>query len=312
MKLSDLRGMVGMGHLKRDIAVLTIKLGNVALITLPFLVVWFHFYADRTASPFYYWGNWIVVALFLALYVTFGRVYDGFQIATSRISEMVYSQVLAFSISTCILYAVTCLLSKRLVNPFPYLAALLTQGILSAGWSYLSHRWFFSRFPAKKTAVIYDARQGLEQLVKEYGLEKRFNVRIAMSVRQALVHIELLDDMETVFLSGIHSHDRNILLKYCVDKDINVYVIPRIGDVIMSGAQSMHMFHLPMLRVGRYHPSPVYLFLKRGFDILASGLATVILSPVFLVTAIPLRQMTVALCSTNKPASPRMGSCSTC
>lgn len=281
--------MVGMGHLKRDIAVLIVKLGNVALITLPFLVVWFHFYADRTASPFYYWGNWIVVALFLALYVTFGRVYDGFQIATSRISEMVYSQVLAFSISTCILYAVTCLLSKRLANLFPYLAALLAQGILSAGWSYFAHRWFFSHFPAKKTAVIYDVRQGLEQLVKEYGLEKRFDVQIAMPVRQALVNKSLLDQVETVFLSGIHSHDRNILLKYCVEHDITVYVIPRIGDVLMSGAHAMHLFHLPMLRVGRYRPSPVYLLLKRGFDILACGLATVILSPVFIGTAIAIK-----------------------
>ena len=230
------------------------------------------------------------MALFLVLYVTFGRVYDGFQIATSRISEMVYSQVLAFSISTCILYAVTCLLSKRLANLFPYLAALLAQGILSAGWSYFAHRWFFSHFPAKKTAVIYDVRQGLEQLVKEYGLEKRFDVQIAMPVQQALVNKGLLNQMETVFLSGIHSHDRNILLKYCVEKDINVYVIPRIGDVLMSGAQSMHMFHLPILQVGRYHPSPVYLFLKRGFDILASGIATVILSPVFLATAIAIKR----------------------
>lgn len=111
-----------------------------------------------------------------------------------------------------------------------------------------------------------------------------------MNVQQALANKELLNQMETVFLSGIHSHDRNILLKYCVEKDINVYVIPRIGDVLMSGAQSMHMFHLPMLQVGRYHPSPVYLFLKRGFDILASGIATVILSPVFLATAIAIKR----------------------
>ena len=37
--------------------------------------------------------------------------------------------------------------------------------------------------------------------------------------------------MEAVFLSGIHSHDRNIVLKYCIDKRVRAYVIPRIGDV---------------------------------------------------------------------------------
>ena len=285
-----LRGMVGMGHLKRDIAVLIVKLGNVALITLPFLVVWFHFYADRTASPYYYWGNWVVVALFFVLYILFCRIYDGFLISINRISEIVYSQALSLVISDFLLYAVICLLSKRLVNPLPLFGALVVQVLLSGLWAYYAHRWYFSKFPAKRTAVIYDVREGLERLVEEYGLEKKFKIQIAMNVQQALANKELLNRMETVFLSGIHSHDRNILLKYCVEKDINVYVIPRIGDVLMSGAQSMHMFHLPMLQVGRYHPSPVYLFLKRGFDILASGIATVILSPVFAATAIAIKR----------------------
>ena len=285
-----LRGMVGMGHLKRDIAVLIVKLGNVALITLPFLVVWFHFYADRTASPYYYWGNWVVVALFFVLYILFCRIYDGFLISINRISEIVYSQVLSSVISDFLLYAVICLLSKRLVNPLPLFGALVVQVLLSGLWAYCAHRWYFSKFPAKRTAVIYDVREGLERLVEEYGLEKKFKIQIAMNVQQALANKELLTQMDTVFLSGIHSHDRNILLKYCVEKDINVYVIPRIGDVLMSGAQSMHMFHLPILQVGRYHPSPVYLFLKRGFDILASGIATVILSPVFAATAIAIKR----------------------
>ena len=33
-----------------------------------------------------------------------------------------------------------------------------------------------------------------------------------------------------------------------------MYLVPRIGDVLMSGAKKMHMFHLPILRVERYDP----------------------------------------------------------
>ena len=276
--------------MQHDMKVGTAKVVNPILLTLPFLGVWFLYYAARTASPYYYWGNWIVVALFFVLYILFCRIYDGFLISINRISEIVYSQALSSVISDFLLYAVICLLSKRLVNPLPLFGALVVQVLLSGLWAYCAHRWYFSKFPAKRTAVIYDVREGLERLVEEYGLEKKFKIQIAMNVQQALANKELLNQMETVFLSGIHSHDRNILLKYCVEKDINVYVIPRIGDVLMSGAQSMHMFHLPMLQVGRYHPSPVYLFLKRGFDILASGIATVILSPVFLATAIAIKR----------------------
>lgn len=276
--------------MQHDVKVGTAKVVNPILLTLPFLGTWFFYYAERTVSPFYYWGNWVVVALFFILYILFCRIYDGFLISINRISEIVYSQALASVISDFLLYVVICLLSKRLVNPLPLFGALVVQVLLSGLWAYYAHRWYFSKFPAKRTAVIYDVREGLERLVEEYGLEKKFKIQIAMNVQQALANKELLNRMETVFLSGIHSHDRNILLKYCVEKDINVYVIPRIGDVLMSGAQSMHMLHLPMLQVGRYHPSPVYLFLKRGFDILASGIATVILSPVFAATAIAIKR----------------------
>ncbi len=86
-------------------------------------------------------------------------------------------------------------------------------------------------------------------------------------------------------MSGIHSRDRNIILKYCIAKGINVYVIPRIGDVIMSGARQMHLFHLPMLRVGRYNPSPFYLLIKRVLDLVISGAALLLLSPVLLAAA---------------------------
>ena len=95
--------------------------------------------------------------------------------------------------------------------------------------------------------------------------------------------------MDTVFLSGIHSHERNIILKYCMYQDIQVYVIPRIGDVIMGGAKKVHMFHLPMLRIDRYRPIPEYTIAKRAFDILLSGIAIVIASPFMLVTAIAIK-----------------------
>ena len=80
----------------------------------------------------------------------------------------------------------------------------------------------------------------------------------------------MLDGMETVFLCGVHSHERNIILKYCVANNISVYMVPRVGDVIMSGAMRMHMFHLPMLRVGRYNPRPEYRFFKRAFEFAAA------------------------------------------
>lgn len=57
----------------------------------------------------------------------------------------------------------------------------------------------------------------------------------------------------------------------------------------MSGAKQIHMFHLPMLRIGRYDPQPEYLFLKRLADIVFAGAAAIILSPIMLITAIAIK-----------------------
>ena len=101
--------------------------------------------------------------------------------------------------------------------------------------------------------------------------------------------LSVLDDVEVVFLNDVRSIDRNEILKYCVERDIEVYMTPRIGDTIMSSARSIHMFHLPMLLVERYRPSPLYLFAKRCFDIFASLVAITVFSPVLLVTAIAIK-----------------------
>lgn len=96
----------------------------------------------------------------------------------------------------------------------------------------------------------------------------------------------MLDGMEAVFLGGIHSHERNIILKYCLKKKLDVYVVPRIGDTIMSGAKRTQMFHLPILHVGWFHQPVEYLLVKRLMDITISAAALVITSPIMLMTAI--------------------------
>ncbi len=152
-----------------------------------------------------------------------------------------------------------------------------------------AHKWYYTTFPPQKTAVVYAVRNGMEKLINEYGLSQKYDVQVTLSVSECLADLSILDGMETVFVSGVHSHERNIILKHCVGKGINMFVIPRVGDVIMSGAWPMHMFHLPMLRVGRYMASPEFLFVKRAMDIVISLAALMILSPLLLITAIAVK-----------------------
>ena len=278
-----------MNGFRHTLALRIVQLVNVLLMALPFAGCWFWYYAMNIHSPYYFWGNWAMVLLFVILYVTFARVYDAFYISLNRISEIVYSQGLALLFADGIVFLVIWLLTKTFPNLLPGLAALGAQLILSLVWAVLANWWYFSVYPPRPSVVVFDDRVGLENLIHEYGLQKKFDVSHTVQVADCLNDLTVLDGVDTVFLSGIHSHDRNIILKHCVEHGINVYVIPRIGDIIMSGAKRMHMFHLPVLRVGRYNPGLAFLFVKRVADIVISLLALVILSPVFLVTAIAVK-----------------------
>ena len=256
---------------------------------MPFAWGWFHYYAEHMALPFYDRGNWVVVTLYAVLYMIFGRVYGGFWISLNRISESVYSQALAVMMTSGIMYVVTVLLERQLPSIWPVLAAFAVQLVLSGLWSMAAHVAYYILFPATKTIIVYDERQGMEKLIQDYGFEKKFTVIKTLKVEQCIANIDLLHNAQTVFVSGVHSHERNIILKYCVEHGIMMYLVPRIGDVLMSGAQQMHMFHLPMLRVGRYNPSPWHTIAKRTFDVVSAGALFLVISPLMLITAIAIK-----------------------
>lgn len=278
-----------MSMFRQEFLLRLLKLLNAFLLTLPFAWCWFNYYAEHLALPYYDRGNWVVVALYAVLYVIFGRVYGGFWISLNRISESVYSQALAAVMSSGIMYVVTFLLARQLPNLLPLVAAFAAQLVLSALWSMGAHVAYYMLFPATKTIIVYDERQGMEKLIHDYGFEKKFTVIKTLTVEQCLQNIDLLHNAKTVFVSGVHSHERNIILKYCVEQGIMMYLVPRIGDVLMSGAQQMHMFHLPMLRVGRYNPSPWHTIAKRTFDVVSAGALFLVISPLMLITALAIK-----------------------
>ena len=282
----------GKKQFSHDLQLRLIKLLNAAGMTGIFAYIWYQFYRLHLYSKeFYSRGNLLIAMLFFIIFYMFGRIYDAFQVSLHRVSEMIYSQGLAAGLADAVMLIVTWLLMRHFPNLWPTILILALQIVWAVIWSVCAHKWYFFRFRPKKTMIIYDMREGMEELVSQYGMETKFDVQETVQVEDALKRgLHILNGYEAVYLSGIHSHDRNIILKYCIAHNITVFVIPRIGDVIMSGAKQMHMFHLPMLRVDRYKPNPEYALAKRFMDILLSGLALVILSPVMAVVAIMIRK----------------------
>lgn len=272
-----------------DISTRLLKLVNLVLMTTPFAVIWYRFYADLLWVKFWKRGHWLVILLFAILYFVIGRIYEAFKMSYTSKGEIIYSQMLSLAEVDVIMYIVAWLLIRRAPAVLPMLLLLAIQAVISVIWTWASQEWYFRVFPAEKTVIIWDMREDITHLIERYKLEKKYKVVASVNVRECINDINMLEDTDTVFLVGIHSHERNIIAKYCLMHGIKAFVIPRVGDLILASAHRSHILYLPILKIDRSNLSFEYLMVKRLGDIVLSFIGLIVLSPVFLITAICIK-----------------------
>ena len=51
-------------------------------------------------------------------------------------------------------------------------------------------------------------------MIGKYGLDDKYKVVLTATADECIANLAMLDGVSTVFMSGIHSHDRNVILKY--------------------------------------------------------------------------------------------------
>lgn len=83
-----------MTRFRHDLILRMTKLLDAVLVTIPFAMCWYLYYAKRVASPYYAMGDYLVVVLFFVLFIIFGRIYDAFLMSMQSISEIIYEQFL--------------------------------------------------------------------------------------------------------------------------------------------------------------------------------------------------------------------------
>ena len=266
-----------------------VKMVNIVLLMIPFLICWTLYYEPRTTTVGSKQVSVLVMIIFFLICYYFGQRLDCFRVSILQIRDVIFGEVLATMITDIIMYILIWMLSIHLPNLIPGLITWGGQCVIGVIWAYVMHQSYFSTHPPLRTIVIYDERMGMENLIHTYGLEKRFNIKTVYPVESIMDKLEVMEEFDVAFLCGIHSRERNIILKHCISHKIKLFMIPRIADVMMRGSEQIHMLYLPILKTQRYKPSIEYQIIKRTMDIVVSGIATIVLSPLFLITAIAVK-----------------------
>ena len=289
-----MNGSVTWEAFTKKIKLLAIKSLHYLLTIALFCIAWtlFRYHGFYFMHDIGFRYNFFVVLGYAVILFFFNRTYNSYLLGYSRIRTLIFAQVLSQLFSVVIVYVIVTISWAQIKNPLIFIPMLVVQLIIDVIWSCLSNEFFFKLNPAKRTILIY--RNSLDK--KRFGtINGKPSERLYKIADEVMYDgdfsgiVEVLDDYEAIFVAGVNSRCRNGILKYCKERNIPGFFLPHVGDVIMQEAQHIQAFDSPVLYVARKVLNPEYVIVKRGFDILASLLGIIVLSPLMAITAIAIK-----------------------
>ena len=254
--------------------------------------IWFRYgrLFDLPSRGFRY--NYYVTIGYAVLLMYFVRTYNGNLLGYARIRSLVFAQTLSKLFSVGIVYIAVSFGWHRLRNPLIFVFLVVLQLLIDIIWCYYASEYYFRIYPERRTLLIYKNSIDKKRvgLVNGKPIERLYAITDELEFDGSFDEIkDRLEHYDAVFVGGINSDCRNDLLKYCKTRGMPGFFLPHIGDVIMQEATHVKTFDSPVLYVNRTIPDPLYAFAKRTFDLLTSGVALILLSPLMLITALVVK-----------------------
>ncbi len=252
---------------------------------------WTRYFNPSIPTPFFRLGNYFLALLIAFTYITFVKVYGGFQVGTSTRSDLIFSQIIAVAFLQAASYIVFSLLSYRLVSLWPFLIMFLAFSAFSVLWVFAVDFVYYKIHATKRTVVVFNNVDSYVSLKGIRKLERRFKViRTLNSEKTSLEELfSIMENADAVFLCGVPSDYRNEAVKYCIANGKVAYIKPKISDTIIRGGKTIQLMNIPIYRCKRSEGNLVYIFIKRLADIVLSLAGIIILSPLFLLVALAIR-----------------------
>lgn len=291
-----------MQKLETSKRIITLTLSGIGLL-LEVLI--FYYYWKVNFSPsittitgveYWYRADMMECAFYTVLLFFLAHMYGGMRVGYLRNAEVVFSQAFATLAANVLLYAELSIMAKALFVPDAFFVMTILQIVVVMLWSNLSYFIYKSIFPPRKLLLVHGPRPIEGIMAKftsrkdKYQIEKCIDV--ACGVEAVLKEIERgrkAEEYTAVVLWDISTQERNELLKYCYAHSIRVYIMPKITDVILLGAEELHLFDTPILLTREYSLSLEQRFIKRTIDIVCSLILLIIASPFMLITAIAIK-----------------------
>jgi len=267
-----------------------ITVSVVMIQSLLYWRIWNIFYFPGLVAPFYEKGTLLLVLVYVVLLSTFSTLYGGFKVGYYRVSDIIYSQILSLVFVNIITYMQLSLIARKMLNIKGIVIMFMLQIIIVIVWAYLSNKIYLKFNPAMKIAVVY-GNNDVDRLIKKMqSRPDKYNIQLMIKADNDLDTIisEVLE-YDAVVIYDVESSIRNRIVKQCYEHSIRAYITPKISDIIVGSADSLHLFDTPLFVCKNRGLSYEQTLAKRVMDVSISLILIILTSPFMIVTAILIK-----------------------
>ncbi len=290
---------------KKRILVLLLAFIGLCMQTAVYAWFWFNIYYPIVSSPhisvdgyllgsglkLYFRGHLLILGIYFILLLFFSNTYGGLKIGYLRSMDVFFSQIFALFMVNVISYFQIALLNNWLIRVVPMLEIFILQLLIAFIWSHVTNAIYMHIFPPRELLLVSGVYP-VDDIEKKFNSRKdKYHIAKKMNISEGIdaIYEECLGKYDGVVIWDVPSQFRNGLVKYCYGRNIRIYVMPKITDVLLKGSSELHLFDTPVLLLREYSIKIEQRAIKRLFDIVLSLLLIVLSSPIMLITAIAIK-----------------------
>lgn len=257
-----------------------------------FAYAWYQIYIPtiNAEDRFFNRGNWAVIGMYGLYMFFFTQVFGGYKIGYLRITEICLSNFLAIFCANIVEYFQLCLIINQYVIVKPLIIISIIEALLVVPYVFIVRKLYVQMYPPRKMIVVY-GEYAPDDLISKINTRKD-KYDICASVNYEIGYeklFKLIKEYKAVVLCDLPGKVRNEIMKFCYNESIRTYVTPKISDVILRGAEDIHLFDTPLLLSRNQGLTIEQRFAKRTMDIVCSLAGIIILSPFMIVAAILIK-----------------------
>lgn len=279
----------------KRIIILQLSFFGLLLHTAIYAYFWFEEYYPylkiHRNFRYYFKGHVLIILIYFVLLFFFASTYGALKIGYLKSVDVFISEFFSLLFVNVISYFQISLMANWVVKVGPIAKTMILQTVISAVWVFICNAFYYKAFPPRGILIIHGERPINDIVAKFESRKDKYKIKKCMNISEGIdaVKEEVTKQYGAVVLWDISVSDRNALLKYCYSKSIRVYMMPKISDVLVKGADQLHLFDTPIYLTREYALKVEQRIAKRAIDLVCSIILLIIALPFMLLTAIAIK-----------------------